>query len=204
MFIGFGTNFEMKTIEDYHDLYLKCDIFLSADIFEKYRNNSLKNCELCPGLYLSAPTLSWDAIFTITKIKLDLISDHYMYNFFEKDMRGKVSYISNRYSKANNEHLKSYDPKQESKHIIYLDANNLYGYVISKFLSTSGFKWIDPEEFDLNKYTSNSLKGCALKIDHEYPKELRELHYDYPLAPVKIGIKRRNVVRLPIKDCRSL
>ena len=86
--------------------------------------------------------------------------------------------------------MKSYDPKQESKHIIYLDANNLYGYAMSKFLPTSGFKWIDPKEFDLNKYTSNSSKGCVLEVDLEYPKELRELHNDYPLVPDKIEIKR--------------
>ena len=59
-----------------------------------------------------------------------------------------------------------------------------------KFLSISGFKWIDPKEFDLNKYTSNSsTKGCVLKVYLEYPKELRELHNDYPLAPDKIEIK---------------
>ena len=61
---------------------------------------------------------------------------------------------------------------------------------MSKFLPTSGFKWINPKEFDLNKYTSNSSKGCILEVDLEYPKELRELHNDYPLAPDKIEIKR--------------
>ena len=61
---------------------------------------------------------------------------------------------------------------------------------MSKFLRTSGFKWIDPKEFDLNKYTSNSSKGCVLEVDLEYPTELRELHNDYPLAPDKIEIKR--------------
>ena len=62
----------------------------------------------------------------------------------------------------------------------------------SKFLPTSGFKWIDPKEFefDLNKYTSNSSKGCFLEVDLEYPKELRELHNDYPLALDKIEMKR--------------
>ena len=53
---------------------------------------------------------------------------------------------------------------------------------MSKFLPTSGFKWIDPKEFDFNKYISNSSKGCALEVDLEYPKELQELHNDYPLA----------------------
>ena len=104
-------------------------------------------------------------------------------------MRGGVSYISNRYSKANNKSLKSYNPKQELKHIIYVDTNNLYGYAMSKFLPTRGFKWIDQKEFDLNKYSSNSSKGCILEVDLEYLKELRELHNDYPLAPDKIEIK---------------
>ena len=53
----------------------------------------------------------------------------------------------------------------ESEHIKYLDANNLYGYAMSKFLSKGGFKWIDPKEFDLNKYTSNILKYCVLEVD---------------------------------------
>ena len=85
--------------------------------------------------------------------------------------------------------MKSYDPKEESK-LIYLDAINLYGYTMSKFLPTCGFTWTDPHEFDWNEYTSNSSKGCVLKVDLEYPRELRELHNDYPLAPDKIEIKR--------------
>ena len=61
--------------------------------------------------------------------------------------------------------MEFYDPKQEPKHIMYLDANNLYGYAMSKFLPKSGFKWIDPKEFDLNKYTNNSSKGRVLEVD---------------------------------------
>ena len=76
----------------------------------------------------------------MAKVELELITDHDMYIFFEKGMRGGVSYISIGYSKASNKYLKSYEPKQETKHIIYLDANNLYGYAISKFLPTSSFK----------------------------------------------------------------
>ena len=96
-----------------------------------------------------------------------------MYIFFEKGMRGGVLYISNRYSKTNNKYLHFYDPKQESKHIICLEANNLYGYAMSKFLPTSVFKWIDPKEFDLNKYTGNSSKRCFLEVELEYPKGLQ-------------------------------
>ena len=89
-----------------------------------------------------APALSWDAMLYMTKVELELIPDSDMYLFFEKGTRGGVSYVSNKYSKASNKFLKSYDPKQKSKHIMYLDVNNLYGYAMSKFLPTSGFKWI--------------------------------------------------------------
>ena len=68
-----------------------------------------------------------------------------MYIFFEKGTRGGISYFSNRYSKPSNKYLKCYDPKEESKHVIYSDATNLSGYAMSKFFPTRGFKWIDPK-----------------------------------------------------------
>ena len=112
-------------------MYLKCDILLLADVLEKFRNNSLRKYGLCPSHNLSASSLSWDAMLNMTKVELKLIPDSAMYVLFEKDMRGEVSYMFYRYSKAYNKYLKSYDPKQKSKHIIYLDANNLYGYSMS-------------------------------------------------------------------------
>ena len=67
---------------------------------------------------------SWDAMPNTTKVELKLIPNSDRHIFSVKGTRGGVSYISNRYSKVNNKNLKSYDPKQESKHIIYLDTNN--------------------------------------------------------------------------------
>ena len=81
----------------------------------------------------------------MTKIEVELIPDSDMYIFFEKGRRGRLSFICVRYSKANNKCSKSYETEQESKHIMNLDDNNLYGYAMSKFLPTSGFKWIDPK-----------------------------------------------------------
>ena len=121
---------------------------------------------------MSTPGLSWDAMLKMKKIKLELIPDPDMYIFFVKGTRGGISYISIRYSKYNNKYFKSYDPKQESKHIIYLHAISLNGYAMSNFFPTSGFKWIDPTEFNLNKYTSNRSKGFALEADLEYLTEL--------------------------------
>ena len=170
-------------MKDYHNLHLKCDVLLLADVFENFRDNSIETYGLSPSHYLSTPALSWDVRLSMTKVKLELILDHDMHIFFEKGIRDGISQIFNGYSKAKNQYLKSFDPKQESKHIIYLDANNLYGYPISKFLPTSGFKQIDPKEFDLNEYTSYSSKDCVLEVDLEYPKELRELDNDYLLPP---------------------
>ena len=77
---------------------------------------------------------------------------------------------------------------------------------MSKFLPTNGFKWIDPKEFDLSKYTSNSSKGSLLEVDFEYSKELRELKNDYPLAPDKIEIKREimSECQLKIEDLYNI
>ena len=60
----------MKTMKDYHDLYLKCDVLLLFDVFEKSRNNSLKNYELYPSHHLNPPGLSWDAKLKMTKSEL--------------------------------------------------------------------------------------------------------------------------------------
>ena len=95
----------MKTVNDYHDLYLECDNLLLFDVFKKFRNNSLKNYGLCPSHYLSAPDLSWYAMLKMTKIKLEPITDPDMYIVFGKGTRGGISDISNRYSEANNKNV---------------------------------------------------------------------------------------------------
>ena len=128
-------------------------------------------------------------MLNMTKVDLELISDADMCIFFEKGMRAGVSYISKRYIKVNNKYLKFHNQTQESKHSIYLDANNLHGYTMSKFL-TNRFKWINLKESDLKKYSSNSCKGCLSEVDFEYPKELSELHKDYCSALDEIEIKR--------------
>ena len=122
---------------------------------------------------MSAPGLSWDTMLKMKKMNLELIPDFDILIFFEKDRRGGISYVSNRYSKVNKEYLKFYDSKQEWKHITYLDANNLYGYPIYQFLPASGFKLID---WVWLEYTRNNSKVCVLEVNLEYPKELHKLH----------------------------
>ena len=82
--------------------------------------------------------------------------------------------------------MRSYDSNKESKFIMYLDANNLYGWATSQYLPYREFKWLNKKEisrFCLNSISENSLIGCILEVDLEYPDELHNLHNDYPLAP---------------------
>ena len=141
--------------------------------------------------------LKWDAILSMTKVELGLISDIDMYLCFEKGMRDGVSYISKNTVKTDNKYLTSYDPKNSTKCITYLDKKNLYGYAMSKPFPSGVFKWLDPAKFNLNKYGDDSLRGCVLEVDLEYPKELNELHNDCSLAPdkletIKLQIKKKN------------
>ena len=148
-----------------------CDTLSLADVFEKLWNNSLENDGLCSSHYLSGPGLSCDAMLKMTKTKFELVPDPDMYKLLEKGTRDAVSYISISYCEVNNKYLKSYYPKQELKHIINLDTNNLYGYAKFNFFAASRLKWIDSKEYDLNKYTSNSSKGFALEVDLKYSKK---------------------------------
>ena len=70
-----SSKFQIKTMNYYHDLYIKCDALLLADVFKKFRNNSLKNHRLCPSHYMSVPVISWNAMYNKSKVELELISD---------------------------------------------------------------------------------------------------------------------------------
>ena len=134
--------FNMKNMGDYHDHYLKKDVLLLADVFEKFIDTCLKFYKLDLCHYFSSPGLSWDAMLKMTGMRLEKIVDIDMYLFIEKGLRGEISYIAKRYAKANNKYMKDYDPKKPSKFITYLDMNNLYGWAISSYLPYGGFKWL--------------------------------------------------------------
>ncbi|XP_068713295.1 uncharacterized protein [Montipora foliosa] len=185
--------FNLKNMGEYHDLYLKSDILLLADVFENFRKTCLQYYKLDPCHYFTSPGLSWDAMLKMTNIKLELMTDIDMFQFIEKGMRGGTSYIANRYGKANNRYMKTYDEKAPSKYIMYLDANNLYGWAMSQYLPTGGFRWMTKKQIDkidLSKYKEDSNKGSILEVDLEYPKELHDLHNDYPLAPEKVKVNK--------------
>ena len=106
-------------------------------------------------------------------------------------MRGGISYIAKIYSKGNNKYMQFYGDKNPSKFIMYLDANNLYGWATSQYLPYGEFQCLYNKEidrFDVNSVEENSSNGYILEIDFEHPDELHELHNNYTIAPEKLEI----------------
>ena len=122
----------MKNVGDYHDHYLKKDVLLSVDVFEKFIATCLKFYGLDTCHYFSSLGLSWDATLKMTGVKLEKMSDVDKYLFIEKRLRGRISQIVKRYAKVNNKYVNDYESKKQSTFISYLDMNNLYGWAMSE------------------------------------------------------------------------
>ena len=187
--------FKCKSLRDYHDLYLKTDVLLLADVFENFRKTCLKHYKLDPAHYYTSPGLAWDACLKETGQELQLLNDYDMLMMIEKGIRGGITHISKRYAEANNKYMKSYNPDEESTFIQYLDANNLYGWAMSQSLPTHGFKWMrnltketlmEILEKVNHSMSNRGRKGYIFEVDLEYPSSLWEKHNDYPLAPEKL------------------
>ena len=172
---------------------LKKDVLLLPDVYKKFISTCLKYHGLDPRYYFSAPGLSWDAMVKMTTVELAKISGPDKYMFFEQEMRGGVSYLNKRYSKANNEYCPEYDMKKPENYIIHLDMDNLYGHAMSQYLPYADFKWvknIGEIKQKLMNIKSNSSTRYVFEVDLEYPQELHDTHNDYPLAPEKINIPK--------------
>ena len=105
----------------------------------------------------------------------------------EKGTRGGICQAIHKYTKANNKYMKNYDKDIISFYLMYLDANNLYGWTISQKLPVNGFKWVKKlskfNDILIRNYDENSDKGYFLEVDVDYPKTLFNLHKDVPFSP---------------------
>ena len=131
--------FKIKNLGECNDLYLKTDVLLLVDVFEKFVKTCLDYYSLDLCHYFSAPGLSFDAMLKIARVKLQTISDINVHLFIEKGIRGDISNICKIYALANNKCLKSYDNDKENTFIMYWDANNLYGWDMNQPLPYSDF-----------------------------------------------------------------
>ena len=185
--------FKIKTMGEYHDLYLGSNVLLLANVFENFRKTCMQYYKLDPCHYFMSPGLSCYAMLKMTNIKLELMTDIDMFQFIKKGMHGGVSYIANQCGNANNKYMKEIDEKAPSKYIMYLDANNLYGWAMSQYLPTSNFKWMTDKEISKinpGKYKGDGKKGLILEVDLEYPQELHDMQNDYPVCPEMVKVSK--------------
>ena len=188
--------FKLENFRDYHDLYVQSDTLLLADVLENFRDMCLKEYELDPAHFLSLPGLVWQACLKKTNIELELLTDYDMLLMVEEGIRGGICHSIHRYAKANNKYMKNYNNNnEESSYIQYLDANNLYGWAMSKKLPVNGFRWLDSDKINeineefLKNYNENN-KGYIFEVDVKYPKRLHDLHSDLPFLSERIEINK--------------
>ena len=121
-------DFEIKNLDEHHDLYLKSDKLLLAGVFKYFRKMCLKIYHLDPVEFLSAPRLAWQAALKKTEVKLELLTDIDMLLMVENGIRGGICHAFHRHAKANNKYMKDFDKNKESSYLKYWDVNNLYGW----------------------------------------------------------------------------
>ena len=134
-------DFGIRNLGEYHDLYLRTDVILLANVFESFRHICLDNYGLDPAHFYTAPGLAWKACLKKTGIRLDLLLDPDMLLMFKRGIRGGITQSVHRWAAANNPYMGSeYNPSRPTRYLQYLDANNLYGWAMSQPLPTGGFK----------------------------------------------------------------
>lgn len=212
--------FGIKNMMEYTTLYVKTDVLLLAEAVYDMRNNIWDEFGLDMCAYLSLPMLAKDIMLKYTQAEVELIHDEEMSNLLQNNIRGGLSFINKRVAVArvpnednngadsndnsdgdNNNNKKTNtdaESDKDSKVILYVDANNLYGRAMIFPLPYRGFRWMTDEElanFDLDKdVTRNSGdNGYILEVDLKYPAHLHLDHNSFPLAPHSMKISEADI-----------
>ena len=199
------------TVLDYADLYLMGDVLQLTDIIESARKTFFRTHYLDLIRYYGAPGYSWEAFLFHLKRKSDyrpelfISTEMNMVCFFMQCIRGGCSGIMKRFARANNHFIKAnYEEGKPETFIVYLDANNLYGWSMRQNLPYKNFRWLSESELSglnsgegyvrmlFDDFRAKS-EGCFFEVKLAYPKELHDAHNLYPLAPEKRCIKENEV-----------
>ena len=147
LYLQVWSAFGCRTLKDYLELYLRSDVCQLADVFQNYRVNCKKYYALDPAYFVSAPQLTWNAMFKKLDLRLELISDSEIYRLIQPHIRGGICHASVRHAQANNIYMGSlYNPNKTESFIMYIDANNLYGWAMSQPLPYSDYKYVSDAE----------------------------------------------------------
>lgn len=196
--------FHIKSLREYTNLYLKTDVLLLADIFENFRDNSIKIHELDPAHYLTLPGYSWDCMLKYTKVRVELFTEVDQLLFTERGLRGGIVQCSNRHCEANNQYMgSSYDRTKPTNYLLYLDVNNLYGVPMTQNLPISNYSWYNDLDFNdveqikqmILNTSDDSEIGYMLEVDLDYPQHLHDLHNDYPFCSEHICMSDKSKIK---------
>jgi len=185
------TRFSMNTLREYHDFYLTLDVLLLVDVFEKFRHSMLKSHALDCLHFPSLPSMTLQMALKVTGVEMELISDSNIYLMIESAIRGGLSYVSQRYAKANFPDMSDYRPDLPTSHLLYLDCNSLYSTCQTYSLPVGGFRFLTESEtvdFDVTAVPVVSETGYFVECDLHYPPHLHDAHNAYPLAPEHLHI----------------
>ena len=180
--------FEIKNLGEWHDLYLKCDACQLADVFENFRKTAYSNYKLDPAWSWTAPGLSWDGMLFKKGVTIENFSDMEMYELIEKNIRGGMCSVGpERHCEVMNKYIDT-EYKGQNEYLMYFDMTNLYGKAMSEPIPIGDYKWEkeDINAEDILKLDVYGERGYFFEVDLEYPKELHDLHDDYPLGPVNM------------------
>ena len=167
--------FKIKNGRELTQLYLKSDVILLADVFEKFITTSFKTFKINPLYCVSLPGYTWECGLKYTDIKLQTLQDKDMILLLENNIRGGISSVmGNRYVKSD-----------ENKKILYIDANNLYGWAMSQYLPYDDIKFdknVTLEEI-LNTEDDSQI-GYFVEVDLIYPDNIKEKTKNFPYCPM--------------------
>ena len=172
---------------EYHDLHLRTDVVLLANVFESFRRVCLENYGLDPSHFYTAPGLAWKACLKKSGVSLKLLLDPDMLLMFERGIRGGITQSVHRWAAAKNPYMGSeYEKSKPTKYLQYLDANNLYGWTMSQPLLTGEFCWVEFRKVE--ELVAKKDYGYLLEADIRYPKNLHDYHNNLPFMCAKMKI----------------
>jgi hypothetical protein len=216
--------FNCKSFGDYHDIYLKTDVYILADVMENFRRMALKEFGVDPCHYFTLPSVGFDTMLKkteehqkmqkgkkIERLQLFTEGEEDKYMFFEEDKTGGICSSGGvRYAKANNKYMKNYDKTKESYYLLYIDANNLYGWAMSQKLPINQLTWVDPSELNTGSFlthvfdTVDSDFSYFLEVDAYLPQDYHDQQNDYPCFPERIVVNDEMISPYQLKSAELL